>query len=296
MTVTHPDRATQGVRRILPLATILLVGLLGPFSRAPHAQTAQGRWATLSYGMPINPVHVALMNNGQVLIVSGSGNVAAETNFRAAVWDPVQNSIVVTQNMPWDMFCNGMIVLPDGRPLVNGGNLQYDPFHGQLRNAVFDPALGVFTDVENMAHGRWYPTATVLGDGRVMTFSGLNETGGTNTAVEFYTVGSGWSSEYPAGWTPPLYPRMHLLPDGRVFYSGSTTTSRFFNPATKAWTTSATTKYSGTRTYGTSVLLPLSPSDNYRARVMIMGGGNPSTTSTEIIDRWRPRRRGRSAP
>ena len=54
-----------------------------------------------------------------------------------------------------------------------------------------------------------------------MTFSGLNETGGTNTAVEIYTVGSGWSPEYAAGWTPPLYPRMHLLPDGRVLYSGS---------------------------------------------------------------------------
>ena len=72
-----------------------------------------------------------------------------------------------------------------------------------------------------MAHGRWYPTVTSLGDGRVMTFSGLNETGGTNTSVEIYTAGTGWSPEYPAGWTPPLYPRMHLLPDGRVFYSGS---------------------------------------------------------------------------
>ena len=58
--------------------------------------------------------------------------------------------------------------------LINGGNLQYDPFHGQLRNAVYDPATDLFTDVQNMAHGRWYPTATVLGDGRVMTFSGID--------------------------------------------------------------------------------------------------------------------------
>ena len=118
------------------------------------------------------------------------------------------------------MFCNGMVVLPDGRVFINGGNLQYDPFLGQPRNAVFDPATGVFTDVQNMAHGRWYPTVTVLGDGRVMTFSGLSETGGTNTAVEIYTPGIGWSPEYPAGWTPPLYPRMHLLPDGNGLLLG----------------------------------------------------------------------------
>lgn len=64
-----------------------------------------------------------------------------------------------------------------------------------------------------MANGRWYPTVTTLGDGRVMAFSGLDENGNTNTSVEFYTVGSGWSQHYSAGWTPPLYPRMHLLPN-----------------------------------------------------------------------------------
>jgi len=64
-----------------------------------------------------------------------------------------------------------------------------------------------------MAHGRWYPTATTLGDGRVMTFSGLGDTGATNSTVEIYNVATGiWSTEYPAGWTPPLYPRMMGMP------------------------------------------------------------------------------------
>ena len=150
---------------------------------------------------------------------------------------------------------------------------------------MFDPATGLFTDVQNMAHGRWYPTVTTLGDGRVMTFSGLTETGGTNTAVEIYTVGSGWSPEYPAGWTPPLYPRMHLSTDGRVFYAGSGRGSRFFNPSTNTWSAVvATTNYTSSRSYGTSVLLPLTPANGYRPRVMIFGGGSPSTATTEIID------------
>ena len=118
-----------------------------------------------------------------------------------------------------------------------------------------------------------------------MTFSGLSETGGTNSTVEIYTVGSGWSQEYPAGWTPPLYPRMHLSTDGRVFYAGSGRGSRFFSPATNAWTAVvANTNYTGSRGYGTSVLLPLTPANGYRPRVMIFGGASPATATTEIID------------
>src|SRR5207302_1380694 len=82
--------------------------------------------------------------------------------------------------------------------------------------------------------------------------------GGTNQAVEIYTVGTGWSAEYVASWTPPLYPRMHLLPSGKVFFSGSSTISRLFDPSAHTWGAPlATTISSTTRTYGSSVLLPL---------------------------------------
>ncbi len=244
----------------------------------------QGQWQTLPNLMPINPVHAALLHNGNVLVVSGSGNLPTNTNLQAAVFDP-QTGTVATQPVGWDMFCNGMVVLPDGRAFINGGTLQYDPFHGELRSAVYDLTTGAFTDVQNMAHGRWYPTVTNLADGTLMTFSGLTETGGTNTTVEIYTVGTGWSAPIGSPFTPPLYPRMTLLPNGKVFYSGSTTQSRLFDPVAKTWSSVvATTNYGGTRTYGTSVLLPLTPANNYKPVVMIMGGGNPSTATTELID------------
>jgi hypothetical protein len=262
---------------------VLLVLLLALGASSAGQANIQGQWSTLSTPMPINPVHVALLYNGKVLIVSGSGNVAGNANYQAAVWDP-QTDTVNTQPVSWDMFCNGMVALPDGRMFINSGTLQYDPFHGELKSAIYNPATNAFTNVQNMAHGRWYPTVTTLGDGRVMTFSGLDENGNTNSTVEIYTVGSGWSGPYAASWTPPLYPRMHLLPNGKVFYSGSTTTSRLFTPSTQTWTTVATTKYSNSRTYGTSVLLPLTPANNYDPRVLILGGGNPSTATTELID------------
>jgi hypothetical protein len=260
------------------------VALFVPDLRAQSQLATIGKWTTLPYLMPINPVHLAMLRNGKVLVVSGSGNVATETTFSAAVWDPVAGTIAV-RSLSWDMFCNAMVTLPDGRVFINGGNLQYDPFHGQPRNAAYDPATDLFSDLQNMAHGRWYPTATVIGDGRVMTFSGLSETGSTNTAVELYSAGTGWSQEYSAGWTPPLYPRMHLIPDGRVVYTGSGAGSRIFNPSTRTWSAVvATTNYGSTRTYGTSVLLPLTPANGYAPRVMIFGGANPATATTEILD------------
>lgn len=278
------------------LFCLFLLSVVAPSAMAQV--NVQGKWGTLSNTMPINPVHVALLNTGKVLVVAGSGNCppsqsgcpsgppyGPSNGSGALLVDPVSGQTITQFSVSWDMFCNGMALLQDGTALIDGGTIQYDPFYGQPQVVIFDPVANTFSNTQNMAHGRWYPTVLTLGDGRVMTFSGLNETGGTNTAVEFYTMGSGWSTQNFASWTPDLYPRLHLLPNGKVFYSGAQTTSKLFDPSTTTWNTNvATTNYGGTRTYGTSVLLPLTPANNYDPKVIIMGGGNPATNTTEIID------------
>jgi len=267
--------------------------------------------------MPVNPIHAALLYTGKVLIVSGSGNdpnnafpINTTPNYQAAVWDP-QSGKITTQSMDWDMFCNGMSVMPDGRVLINGGTAAYGalaavggasdvPFTGLPNSSIFDPATESFSPADgpnrgNTAHGRWYPTLTELGDGRIMTTSGLDEHGYTNNTNEIYTAGQGWGSEIPG--TPsglgtfnfefPLYPRMHLLPTGQVFYSAPSSATVVFDPSTQKWSFLAWTIYGGPveeRTYGSSVLLPLTPANNYSPKVIIMGGDNPATDTTEIID------------
>jgi len=279
---------TKPLRRLGSLLAASLAVIAAFYAPVAHGQAnVIGTWQTVPAQMSINPVHTALLSNGKILVVSGSGNYPAQTVYNVGVWDPSTNSIT-TQTQNWDMFCNGMIVLPDGRPFIMGGNLQYDPFFGWNRTSIYNPAAlspkPNYVDMEDMAHGRWYPTSTVLGDGRVLIFSGLDEHGATNFQTEIYTVGAGWAPPATAPWTPPLYPRMHVLPNGKVFYSGSTTQSRTFDPSTNTWSNVlATTNYGGTRTYGSAVLLPLMP-PNYAPKVMIFGGGNPATATTEIID------------
>jgi hypothetical protein len=75
------------------------------------------------------------------------------------------------------------------------------------------------------------------------------------------------------------------LPSGKVFYSGAPPVSNLFDPSTNTWTQNvATTNYSGTREYGSSVLLGLTPANNYDPVVLILGGDSPATNTTETID------------
>src|SRR6266480_4362237 len=93
-------------RGLVAAAMFVAVGLAGFGVQDLLAQASvRGQWRTLSLLMPINPVHLAVTHNGNVLIVAGSGNVVTETNFRTAVWDLGANSIA-TQSLAWDMFCN----------------------------------------------------------------------------------------------------------------------------------------------------------------------------------------------
>ena len=261
-------------------------------SNVPHST---GQWVTVPYQMPINPISATLLHTGQVLIVAGSENDASNNSngsesYRAAVWDPTgtTESSIAVQELTYDVFCSGTAALPDGRSLVVGGTSDYS-FKGENRSSIFNPATSSFVQSQSMVDGRWYATATALGDGRIMTFSGLSLTGGTNNTVEIYDLnnaGAGWGGPSTAPFSPPLYPRMALLPNGKVFYSGhgsggSSANGWIFDPVARSWTVSAPTSMD--RSYGSSVLLPLLP-PAYTPKVLALGGHSPATSSTETID------------
>jgi hypothetical protein len=135
------------------LSEVLACSLLLCIPPAVLAQAnVQGQWTTLSNTMPINPVHAALLNNGRLLVVAGSGNCppsqagcpsgppyGPSNGSGALLLDPVSGQTISQFSVSWDMFCNGMVLLDDGRPLIAGGTIQYDPFHGEPQAATFDP-------------------------------------------------------------------------------------------------------------------------------------------------------------
>src|SRR5258708_38844080 len=81
--------------------------LIGLAVTAPGTFAQKGQWQTLPYTMPINPVHTALLYNGKVLIVSGSGNVAGNKNFKASLLVP-QAATITTPPAARDNVCYGI--------------------------------------------------------------------------------------------------------------------------------------------------------------------------------------------
>ena len=155
-----------------------LAVLIGLAAYSAFAQSnVQGKWNTLSATMTINPVHVALLANGKVLVVAGSGNCPASqsgcpsgppyspsTNGSGALlMDPATGQVLAQFSLSWDMFCNSMVLLEDGRALIDGGTLQYDPFHGQPQSAIFDPSTNTYTKLKdfNYTNGG-YPYGSLM--------------------------------------------------------------------------------------------------------------------------------------
>jgi hypothetical protein len=130
-----------------------------------------------------------------------------------------------------------------------------------------------------------------LNDGRLLTMFGYSD------RIEVYDPTTGtWGAPItlpipPA--TPNLpyrfYPWAYLMPGGDIFVAGHQgTSSRFsWTPAVTIvgqWPTVAGDRSSGSER-GTSVLLPLRPSDSYAVRVMNMGGDSATARqSSEMID------------
>jgi len=186
-------------------------------------------------------------------------------------------------------------------------------FGGSNLSAIFDPATSTFTVTPPMVAGRWYPTTTLLSDGRVMTYGGQDEKADDDPLIEYWngswsapviptcSIGGGpvgdcrtlkySDGSLPVPGAPALYPRMILLPNGKVVHAGPEPETWVFDPAAGAsvanWTSLALTIDTQYRSYGSVVLLPLLPETNYQPVILSMGGMGSTvvaTNTTELID------------
>ena len=173
-------------------------------------------------------IHVSTLTSGSAFCFGfGDGGMGPDPG--SFVIDPEngQTAIPATKH---HLFCSGHVLLPDGRAVIMGG-------HGDEVKAIhlFDPATVTLEHHHDMEHGRWYPTVTVLPDGRAAVMSGSQHTGPitaknpVNATVQVFDVSkpagrrlsaeeatpSPFSTNFPAGHQEiDLYPWNFVLPDG----------------------------------------------------------------------------------
>jgi hypothetical protein len=203
--------------------------------------------------------------------------------------------------------------ITQGNPWITAQEMNVDPANDS--GAIND-------DGTHGSGGRWYPTLLMMGDGRIAAFGGHPEE--ADTRHSNYTVEAFGFTPSPIGaWTvvseepravisasgelriPEIFPRAHLLPNGRIFIacladgksyswdpynrrasaeSGWETIASFRTPLTNpgdpsTWNDTyfdnGRLNYSRTFFAWSSVLLPLLPEEGYNARVLVVGRLQP---------------------
>lgn len=248
-----------------------------------------GSWSA-PLAWPVIAIHGAVMPDGRVLHYSYPD---ATPGSRGRLWNPSTGTFA-TVNISTDIFCSGLSHLEDGTLYVTGGNDTGCQFQGRDVTFMFDGTTQQWTPQETMATRRWYPSNVTLGDGSVMIVSGLDVTCGTTEIMERFVPGDGPGSGLdvvPIGEELlDLYPRLHLLSDGRVAHVGPEAWARVFDFG-KGWTFLNWQSQACYRYAGGSVLIPGETDE-----VLVFGGScGPVLATTERIDlgagnpQWQPR-------
>lgn len=233
-------------------------------------KATSGEWGPVAQ-WDIVPLHMSLLPNGKIF--AWGKREVADTMGLPRIWDPSTGSppsglpAIDVADM---LFCAGQTLMPDGRLMVAGGHHMDD---AGIKATYFFSQEGVPQKGPDMTYARWYPTLTVLADGRVLTMAGKDAAKKVVKIPEIWD--NGWTS-LPGGGNLelPYYPRNFVAPNGLVFYAGERVQSQWFDVnGTSAsgrgrWSTSPnlTHIWPFNRDYGSAVM--------YEAgKILYLGGG-----------------------
>lgn len=290
----------------------------GLFDSRPPASKEEAKMLPTAVSMAVSPDGTIIYWNGQVwedvdssAVIDPPIGPGAETRIldvraylkgegQPSWWTPPQE-----RGLGGDLFCADLRNLADGRLFVVGGT-EYENLDeekdlpngwgrtqawGVKSARVFDPDTASWTSIEAMNHRRWYPTLVTLPDGKLLVAGGTegvvyNDLTYVNETETFDPSTGSWTDNGPTGETAlPYYARLHLLPNGKVFYDGTGqmwgpggptydmaewNLQKAYDPATKSWTQLGPAPLGG-RSGAFSAMLPLKPPYE-RAQIVVAGG------------------------
>ncbi|HEX5576511.1 MAG TPA: galactose oxidase-like domain-containing protein [Gemmatimonadales bacterium] len=175
----------------------------------------------------IVPLHLSLLPTAKLL---GWGKFELDGSMgMPRLWDPTAGTPTGARMVRADtmLFCSGHTLMADGRLMVSGGHKADD--RGLDVTNIFDPVTeGWVAGLPKMAKGRWYPTATTLADGRVVTVAGRDTTSSVVLIPEVWE-NNHWVQLPGASLRLPYYPRQFVAPNGKLFYAGERIKARYLD-------------------------------------------------------------------
>jgi hypothetical protein len=233
-------------------------------------EATSGKWDA-PVAWDIVPLHMNLLPTGKIL--AWGRNEQDGSMGQPRLWDPASGAPSAAPTIANDtmLFCAGHALMADGRLMVSGGHKLDD--RGLDVTNIFDPSTESWVaGLPKMAKGRWYPTVTTLGDGRLVTVAG-KDTSKTVVRIPEVWENNQWVTLPGASLVLPYYPRDFVDPkNGLVFMAGERIQSRWLDVDANGaggrglWTTGPAHIWGFNRDYGSAVMYDT-------GKILFVGGG-----------------------
>jgi hypothetical protein len=217
----------------------------------------------------------ALLGNGKVLLAGGfTGFASGGITNAADLFDPISGAFTPTSPMIWPRDSATATVLPSGKVLIAGGQMNGPPgdefnYVGLNTAEIFDPASGTFTALAPMTSKRIEHTATLLPNGKVLIAGGITKYGSggeiINTAELFDPTSGNFTVTSPMNVARHIHTAT-LLRNGKVLIAGGHggwNTAELFDPASGTFTSISPMNFA--RYHHTATVLP-------SGKVLLAGG------------------------
>ncbi|MCC6652015.1 MAG: DUF1929 domain-containing protein, partial [Candidatus Eisenbacteria bacterium] len=229
------------------------------------------------------------------VLARGNGDTTAIVHFqsdpraRLMLIPPGQSTVDVSSGQLWsginslqvnvpqtvtpfaDLFCGGHIQQHDGRVLYVSGTAKETNGHRQCRifdpRSYFNPSTWGWSATDSLRLPRWYPTLTELGDGRIVSHSG----------IQYYNAMRFGGTVTGGGETDSLIP---LALSQSPYWDDRHPT----DPDVGAGNTWPTALSDAAADFSRSIQMP---SADARGVIAIFGGRSGSTPKQELWIAWR---------
>jgi WD40 repeat protein len=214
------DARFYSTATLLPNGKVLVSGgLIGSYTVLHSTELydpATGRFSPAGNMNAGRQSHTAtLLSNGKVLVVGGSVYTYAE------LYNPATGSFSKTgSTIGAATRDHTATLLPDGKVLITGGIELIgnpSPVH-HVTAELYEPATGLFNSTGSMSVARFYHTATLLPNGKVLVIGGIDT--GPIASAEIYNPATGNFSSTGSMSTARYQHAASLLHDGNVLVTG----------------------------------------------------------------------------